>query len=362
MISMKDRVALVASGALLLYVIAMTALVPLGPGLIALEPVEATPLQRFEVVGLGTHFAGQTTQTRVFVGQPGAVWEWRVLEARDNSRLLVEAVWPEKLKSKSLDVFVYHPTDGTLLLENALHVDHLPVDAATAFPPLSQPIPSGDGLGLHFPFQPQIFESIRNLLWHVPMWFTMFLLAGIGFVASIRQLGSNRLLPADGQAEAASRVALFFGLLGLITGSIWARFTWGTWWVDDPQLNGALVTVLVYGGYSVLRASLEDAMLRARLASAYNLFAFVILVILLLILPRFSESLHPGKGGNPGFNAYDLDSTLRLVFYPAVVGWGLLGWVLYRLGLRMDLVTRWMESLDPPLDPGPSTTPNSPLP
>ena len=356
---MKDRVALLASGALLLYVIAMTCLVPLGPGLIALEPVADAPLQRFEVVGLGTHFAGQTTQSRVFVGQPGAVWEWRVLEARSNSRLLVESVWPEKLRSKSLDLFVYHPTDGTLLLENALHVEHVPVDAVTTFPALSQRIPPGDALGLHFPFQPQIFESIRNLLWHVPMWFTMFLLAGIGFVASIRQLGSNRLLAADGQAEAASRVALFFGVLGLITGSIWARFTWGTWWVDDPQLNGALVTVLVYGGYGVLRASLEEAMLRARLAAVYNLFAFVILVILLLILPRFSESLHPGKGGNPGFNAYDLDSTLRLVFYPAVVGWGMLGWVLYRLGYRMDGATRWMEAQDAPQDLGIASTPFS---
>ena len=344
---MKERIALGVAGALLLYVLGMIALVPLGPGLIALEPVEGavTPL-RYEVVGLGTHFAGQTHEARVFAGRPGEVWEWRVVEARNDARLVVEAVWPEKLKTKSLDLFVYHPTDGTLLLENALHVGHIPIDATATYPPLTTPVPPGDELGFHFPFQPQIFESIRNLMLHVPMWFAMFFLAGLGFFASIRQLGSTRLLAADGEARSASSVALFFGVLGLITGSIWARFTWGTWWVDDPQLNGALVTVLVYGGYSVLRSSLDDAALRARLAAVYNLFAFMILIVLLLILPRFSESLHPGKGGNPGFNTYDLDSALRWVFYPAVVGWSLLGWLLYRIHYRFHSLRQRLEGIE----------------
>jgi len=341
---MKERIALWVAGVLLLYVLGMIALVPLGPGLIALEPVSGSvsPL-RYEVVGLGTHFAGQTQQARVFAGRPGEVWEWRVIEARNDARLVVEAVWPEKLKTKSLDLFVYHPTDGTLLLENALHVGHVPIDDAAAYPPLASPVPAGDNLGFHFPFQPQIFESIRNLMLHVPMWFAMFFLSGLGFFASVRQLGSARLLPADGEAHSASSVALFFGILGLLTGSIWARFTWGTWWVDDPQLNGALVTVLVYGGYHVLRASLDEPMLRARLSSVYNLFAFVILIVLLLILPRFSESLHPGKGGNPGFNTYDLDSALRWVFYPAVVGWSLLGWLLYRIHFRYHRLRQRLE-------------------
>jgi heme exporter protein C len=68
----------------------------------------------------------------------------------------------------------------------------------------------------------------------------------------------------------------------------------------------------------------------------------VLLVILLLIMPRFSESLHPGKGGNPGFNTYDLDSSLRLVFYPAVLGWILTGLWMQQLILRMARIReRW---------------------
>ena len=134
------------------------------------------------------------------------------------------------------------------------------------------------------------------------------------------------------------KVGLWFGVLGLLTGSLWARFTWGAWWVDDPQLNGAFVTVMVYAGYLVLRGSVQDAKLRARLAAVYNLFGFCLLVVLLMVLPRFTESLHPGKGGNPAFSSYDLDSALRAAFYPAVLGWMILGTWMYALQLRIE---RW---------------------
>jgi heme exporter protein C len=200
-------------------------------------------------------------------------------------------------------------------------------------------------LAFHFPFQPRIFETIRNLMLHVPMWFTMFLLMGIGFVASIRQLSSTESAQHDLRAESSVQVGMVFGVLGLITGSLWARFTWGAWWVDDPQLNGAMVTVLVYAGYLILRATVENQRLKARLSAVYNLFAFVILIILLMVLPRFTESLHPGKGGNPGFNSYDLDSSLRMVFYPAVIGWMLLGLWMYRVRLATAALNQKLQQL-----------------
>jgi heme exporter protein C len=171
----------------------------------------------------------------------------------------------------------------------------------------------------------------------------MFVLMGIAFVASIKQLATSRSMVEDEKAEASVKAGLLFGILGLITGSVWARFTWGAWWVDDPQLNGALVTVLVYSGYIVLRNSIDNAPLRARLSAVYNLFAFIILIILLMVLPRFTESLHPGKGGNPGFNSYDLDSALRAAFYPAVIGWILIGIWMYRINLRFTRLNKLLK-------------------
>jgi heme exporter protein C len=64
------------------------------------------------------------------------------------------------------------------------------------------------------------------------------------------------------------------------------------------------------------------------------------LIVFLMILPRLNDSLHPGNGGNPGFNKYDLDSTMRMVFYPAVIGWILLGVWLMTLKIRIEKLKR----------------------
>jgi len=62
------------------------------------------------------------------------------------------------------------------------------------------------------------------------------------------------------------------------------------------------------------------------------------MIPLLFVLPRLVDSLHPGNGGNPGFNSYDLDSRMRLVFYPAVIGWFLLGYWISTLHVRINQI------------------------
>jgi len=59
------------------------------------------------------------------------------------------------------------------------------------------------------------------------------------------------------------------------------------------------------------------------------------MVVLLFVLPRLKDSLHPGNGGNPGFNSYDLDSRMRMVFYPACLGWILIGYWVYTIRFRL---------------------------
>ena len=70
------------------------------------------------------------------------------------------------------------------------------------------------------------------------------------------------------------------------------------------------------------------------------------MIPLLFILPRLSSSLHPGSGGNPGFNVYDLDSNMRLVFYPAVVGWFLVGYWVSRIRIRIMAIEEKTAELD----------------
>jgi heme exporter protein C len=192
------------------------------------------------------------------------------------------------------------------------------------------------------PRLPILNEGIRNLYFHVPMWFGMMMILGISVVYSIRYLRDPR--PAhDDIAVQSAHTGILFGALGLVTGMIWARFTWGAWWVNDPKLNGAAIAMLIYCAYLVLRNSLEDEGQRARISAIYNIFAFSTLVPLLFILPRLTDSLHPGNGGNPGFNVYDQAKFMRPVFYPAVIGWTLLGVWLTQLHVRLRKLQRVAE-------------------
>jgi heme exporter protein C len=180
-------------------------------------------------------------------------------------------------------------------------------------------------------------ETIRAIYFHVPMWFGMVALFGTSAVCAIKYL-RNPSLTNDVWSVEFANVGMIFGLLGIFTGMIWANYTWGSPWHGDPKQNGAAIALLVYFAYFVLRGSVNNEEQRARLSAAYNIFAFVAMIPLIFIIPRMTSSMHPGSGGNPGFNMYDLDSRMRMIFYPAVVGWILLGCWIATLRIRMKLV------------------------
>lgn len=188
-------------------------------------------------------------------------------------------------------------------------------------------------------------ETIRNLYFHVPMWFGMTGLFSISLYHSIRYL-RNPTPESDHKAVAFATTGLVFGLLGIFTGMLWANFAWGTFWTGDPKLNGAAIATLVYLAYFVLRGSVDSQEQRSRLSAVYNIFAYAAMIPLIFIIPRLSSSLHPGSGGNPGFNVYDLDSKMRLVFYPAVIGWFLVGYWISTLRIRILGLEEKMAELD----------------
>ena len=184
------------------------------------------------------------------------------------------------------------------------------------------------GFIIDVPALPILHETIRNLFFHVTMWFAMMIIMLSSMVSSIKFLSKFKMT-ADVWAVESANTGMFFGTMGLLTGMLWANYTWGDWWVNDPKLNGAAATMLIYLAYFVLRGSLDDEEKRAKVSAIYNIFALTMLIVFLVILPRMTDSLHPGSGGNPGFSTYDIDDSMRFVFYPAIIGWTLLGvWIL----------------------------------
>jgi heme exporter protein C len=189
------------------------------------------------------------------------------------------------------------------------------------------------------PELPILHESIRNLYFHVPMWFSMIVLFSISVFYSIKYLTTNNA-EDDLCAVESVNTGIIFGILGIITGAIWAKFTWGQAWSFDVKQNYAAIALLLYFAYLVLRNAIDEEQRRAKISAIYNIFAFPMMVVLLFVLPRLSDSLHPGNGGNPGFNSYDLDSRMRMVFYPACAGWILIGYWIYTLLFRLRRLTK----------------------
>jgi len=188
-------------------------------------------------------------------------------------------------------------------------------------------------------------ETIRALYFHVPMWFGMVVLFCVSTVYAVQYL-RNPSIQKDINSVEFANTGLMLGMLGIFTGMVWANYTWGSPWHGDPKQNGAAISLLVYLAYFVLRGSIENEEQRARLSAVYNIFAFAAMIPLIFIIPRMTSSMHPGSGGNPGFNMYDLDSKMRMVFYPAVAGWILLGIWIATLRIRVRKIDEKLIELE----------------
>lgn len=189
------------------------------------------------------------------------------------------------------------------------------------------------------PAQAIIHESVRNLYFHVPMWFVMMVMFTVSVVYSIKYLRSNNLKD-DLFALQFTNVGLLFGVLGLITGMEWANFTWGAAWSNDPKQLGSALCLLSYFAYIALRGALTDYDKRAKIGAVYNIFAYALMFPFIWILPKLTDSLHPGSGGNTGFKSYDTNHEMMLVFYPAIIGWILLAVWITSLSIRINLIEK----------------------
>jgi heme exporter protein C len=201
------------------------------------------------------------------------------------------------------------------------------------------------GLLFSVPRLPIIHETIRNLYFHVPMWMGMLTVLVVSVYFSVRYLRFGKE-EDDLAAVECVNTGLFFYTLGLLTGMLWARFTWGEFWSNDPKQNSAAIAFLLYCAYLVLRNSIDEEQKRGKISAIYNIFAFPIMIVLIFILPRMTDSLHPGSGGNPAFGKYDLDNGMKIAFYPAMLGWSFLALWIATLRYRIRLIEYKNNEID----------------
>src|SRR5712691_8527037 len=125
-------------------------------------------------------------------------------------------------------------------------------------------------------------ESSRIVFFHVPCAWTAALAFLVAAGYSLAYLLS-RNPRFDQIAHAAVRLGLLFAVLTLLTGSLFARIMWGSFWNWDPRESSYLLLVFLYGAYLFLRAAVDDPERRARIAAAYALFAMVLMPFLVFV-------------------------------------------------------------------------------
>lgn len=356
---------------ILLYVFVVGMLVPLKPNVttVVAENAVAGQTMTLTVTGYNTDFTA-TDSLRAWLMYD------RRLSVRANEVASIDpqvarlsfalpAGLPDGKEVISPALYIDSPHDGFFARPAAASIRAAPALDSTGIaggPTWTETLPSNlhERAGMSFPFRNILAETIRNTYFHVSLWLAMMLIFIAAVVYAIQylrlqaRLGRGELLAedprivsprerADYWSQALTGAGLAFGLLGLITGALWARYTWGSWWSWDIKQFTTLIALMIYAGYFVLRASFPDPEARGRIAAVYNIFAFAALIPLIYVLPRLSDSsLHPGNGGNPALGGDDLDNTMRMVFYPAVIGWTLVGGWLASLFYRL----RRLEKLD----------------
>ncbi|MFN7118767.1 MAG: cytochrome c biogenesis protein [Saprospiraceae bacterium] len=339
---------------ILMYVFIAGMLMPLKSGITEVNPksVRTGEQVTLQIQGYNSFFKKTENDVRAWL----KLDDKRALGAQSikvkNDREL-EAVFqlpaylPVNERVQDFTLIIDNPIDGASVLPSAIFVtqDSLNPEAGAQIWQ-NTPIENlHSKSGITFPFRNILGETIRNTYFHVSLWLAMVLIF-IGSVYYSVQYLRTFDAEMDRRALAYTRVGVLYGILGLVTGAIWAKNTWGAYWSWDVKQNMTAIALLIYFAYFVLRNAFEDYEKKARLAAVYNIFAFAALIPLIYVIPRMTDSLHPGNGGNPAFGGEDLDNTMRMVFYPAVIGWALFGlWIaqlVYRAERLQERVSDWV--------------------
>ncbi len=127
----------------------------------------------------------------------------------------------------------------------------------------------------------------------------------LGFFAAAVCAGlylKTRDIEWDIRSAAGVEIGLVFTVIGVVSGSIWARPIWNTWWTWDPRLTTSAIMVLIYLAYLLLRHSLDEPGRRARFAAVYALIGFVSVPLTFFSI-RLFRTIHPViLSGESGFN------------------------------------------------------------
>lgn len=175
-------------------------------------------------------------------------------------------------------------------------------------------------------------ENAKIIFYHVPTaWLTVlaFLMSTIYGIKYLRK----KNMDDDAKSYVAAQLGMVFCILATVTGAVWAKFNWGTYWNWDPRQTSIFALLLIYGAWFALRSSIENEEKRASLAAVYSIIAFLTVPFFIFIMPRIMPSLHPGssigneQASNPAVD-FKMNMNMRIIFMISLAGFtGLYFWI-----------------------------------
>jgi len=186
--------------------------------------------------------------------------------------------------------------------------------------------------------QSQLGQVSRIFFFHVPVAWVAVLAFLLSFVFSIMYL-RTRDSSYDAKASAASRLGLLFVIIATISGSIFAKSTWGSFWNWDPRETSIFILLLIYGAYFALRSAAESEERRAALSSAYAVMAFVAVPFLVFVVPRVYQSLHPTSSVVDVRFQMQMPPPILITFLASLLGFTFLFLWMFGLERRISIIT-----------------------
>jgi len=183
----------------------------------------------------------------------------------------------------------------------------------------------------------------RILFFHAPAAIVGMIGYFIALTFSVLYLSSGNLR-WDSLSASIVEVSLVFSVVNIVTGSIWARIIWGIWWTWDYRLTSALVCVLIFAGYLMMRRAIEEPTQRARLSAALCVFGCVDVVIVWKSIEWFRNN-HPGPVLSIRTGGGTMDPAMERIFYLNLLAILLMAIALVLVRTRQEATAREIDSL-----------------
>lgn len=187
------------------------------------------------------------------------------------------------------------------------------------------------------PPQKELGDISRIFFFHVPVAWVTVLAFLVAMVNSVLYL-SRKDPVYDLQAAISSQLGFLFAILATVSGAIFAKNAWGSYWNWDPRETSVFILLLIYGAYLALRSAIEAEDRKANLSAVYSILAFITVPFLVFVVPRVFQSLHPTDSIVNSQIKIQMPPLVLLVFLSSLLGFSLLFVWIYNLEVKLNIL------------------------